>query len=625
MPAPLIRRLPEAIIGLEEPPEPTQAGAQHNGDNEANDRPWTEDDFDPFQAVEPTRLFFFDGGVTYKINKNGSPQIVCEFVAEPVGELVTILDLEQPERRERRLVVRYTLPCGKQQIITLDPAGPGGDLGSPLLRAVPSDLARASVVSRRDVPLAASAFRSPRFETVVCVRQCGWLPNNTFALPGAADVDLTHITGLAGARLWEIPPVADRVAARRGALALLQVCASAPVEVSAPVLGTIFAAPIFRGEGHLAARGFATLVVGPSQRGKTTLLRSACCLLGHFDRQPGCVATWMSTFASLEQALHAYRDLPVFVDDFRETDGDTRDTFRRLVLALGDGVGRGRTASSASGARVARALQPAALLLVTGEQSLDDDAAIAGRVVEVPARGIDIAQLLQIAPEQQQAMPHVYAAYLAFVAQLPARYWAAKRAAMRALALELGSSESRAAENLATIVVALDVTTEFFDTVFADNPEIIERWRGFVASFRRQLPELMSQHARRIREDAIDEVVLAEIARGMRAGEIRLARLPSSRVAPYETKGTLVGAYSRDTLYLRPDILTRWVSDQLLRAKRRHAALGRKTLSRALAVRAGVEGDFRTQRTVEGKVEWLWPIPRAGLGDTWQGLLDDVQ
>jgi hypothetical protein len=336
------------------------------------------------------------------------------------------------------------------------------------------------------------------------------------------------------------------------------------------------------------------------------------------------VATGLSTFTSLEQALHAYRDLPVFIDDFRETDGAARETFRRLVLALGDGSGRGRTGLSAGGARITRALQLVALLLATGEQSIDDDAAIAGRIVEVTARDIDVASLLRIAPEKRHAMPHTYAAYLAFLSALPERYWFAQREAMRALALELGSSESRAAENIATIVITLDIVTDFFNVTFAANSSITRPWQEFMAGFRQRLPEIMSEHARRVREEAIDEVVLAEIARGLCAGEIRLARLPTGRIAPPDARGKLVGAYDREKIYLQPDIITRWVSDQLLRAKRRRDALGRKTLGRALAARVGVGGDFRTQRTIDGKVQWLWPVPRSGLSDVWQGLLDDV-
>ncbi|MRG96520.1 DUF927 domain-containing protein [Polyangium spumosum] len=630
MPADLALRRSDGAIAPDAEPEPAQPGAPHEGEGEGEgeeeeaERPWEESDFEPFPSSIEPKGYFADGGVTYKVDKTSSAQVVCGFVAEPIAEIVTILDLDHHERRERRLVVRYTLPTGQQHTVTLEPAGSSGDVTSALLRGVPSDLARASVVRRRDVALAASAFRSPRFETVVRVRQCGWLPDKTFALPGTDVVDLQHVSELPGARLWEIPSVLDLRAAREGALALLEVCASAPIEVIAPVVGTVFAAPIFRGEDHLAARGFATLVVGPSQRGKTTLVRSACGLLGRFDQQPGCVATWMSTFTSLEQALHAYRDLPVIIDDFRETDGEARETFRRLVLALGDGSGRGRTGLSAGGARVTRAFQLVALLLATGEQSIDDDAAIAGRIVEVTARDIDVARLLEIAPEQRHAMPHTYAAYLAFLSALPEMYWSAQRDAMRALALELGSSESRAAENLATVVIALNIVTDFFNVTFVGNPEITGPWQEFMVGFRLRLPEIMREHARRVREEAIDEVVLAEIARGLCVGEIRLARLPTGRAAPPDARGKLVGAYDREKIYLQPDIITRWVSDQLLHAKRRCASLGRKTLGRALAARAGVDGDFRTQRMIEGKVQWLWPVPRSGLSDVWQGLLDDV-
>ena len=374
---------------------------------------------------------------------------------------------------------------------------------------------------------------------------------------------------------------------------------------------------------HLLARGFTTILVAPSGAGKTTFVRSCYCLLGNFDRQPGCVATWTSTYTALEQAMHAYRDLPVSIDDFRETEGNARDAFCRLVLSIGDASGRARTTLGTSNTRTAWAVQPGGLLLVTGEQCVDDDAAIAGRVVEVPGEDIQIARLLQIQPSRRLLMPHVFAAFLGFVARLPDEYWAEKRAAMLDLRLKLGGTASRAGETLAPIATALNVVCDCFNMTLGRDSEVATRWREFVDRFHQGLPHLASEHAARIDDAQIDEVALTEMARGLQAGEIRLARLRSGRGPGPDARGRLVGAYDDEYLYLFPSIIARWVSDQLLRSARRTQAIGRKTLKAALERRVGRQL-LRIQLRIEGRNGvWVWCVPRAGLSDAWAGVLDD--
>ena len=205
-------------------------------------------------------------------------------------DLITILDIDDAERRERRLWMGYTLPDGRPPIVLLDPTERGTELAAAILHGVPDVLARASVRSRKDVPLAAVAFRSSTFETTVRVRQTGWLPGDRFALPGDDEtVDMVGVSGFPGAKLFDLRAEPEWALTCAGAETLLDLCDAAPTEVVAVIVGTIFAGPIYRRSDHLGARGFVALVVARSQVGKTLLTRLLYCLMGRFHAQPGAV------------------------------------------------------------------------------------------------------------------------------------------------------------------------------------------------------------------------------------------------------------------------------------------------------------------------------------------------
>jgi hypothetical protein len=530
--------------------------------------------------------------------------------------------------------VRYEWESEKGRIetatVTLSPVEKGTNLGQEIIAHVPSLQAQLGVLSAKDVAAAASVFCDTEgfYIEHVRYRQTGWRKDGSFGFPGddtedATDVDGSHMRELAGYGLLRFPGAVDTSRLSTGAHALLEAASCAPERMSGLLLGTVLAAPIYREADHLAARGFIALAVGPTQAGKTTLVSRLYCLLGAFYSKPSTLETWFSTAATLEQPTHFFRDLPVFIDDFRDTNRDQREAFRTLAMAIGNAAARGRATMGSGGLRVSRRFRPQCLVIATGEHAPEDDGGEEARVLEVDAsRGIDSQRLLAIDTKALDAMPHLYRDYIEWCGRQSKESWVERRAAYRlVLNYAAGSGAvTRGCENATTAVMGLVVFREFIEeTLGAAEPALVERWLSYVAAVGTDLPRIVKEQTERIVSSRIDGLVLAEVARGARAGEVIVSPLSSGKVS--SSSKLQLGWWDGKKVYLRPEETARWVSSQLRAAGRMKRPLSAKGISSALRSRGGDTGQ-RVQKTIAKKREWVWEVERGHLGSQWDGLLE---
>lgn len=548
--------------------------------------------------------------------RNGSVylkgELVCDFVPRAIGEEVRHLDLDDETRVRRNLIVRFELPDGQVFERRLESPERELDRGKAILRAVPSDLARLSVVSTKQVARAAGAFKSPSFFIERVVEQTGWLPGSShFALPATPGVDLSRIGSLPGMRLLRFPTVPDLAAARAAVSEVITIMTSAPPEVVAPVIATIAAAPLFREK--LAARGFITKLSGATGAGKTTLVRTACAMLGDFHQQPGCMTTWRSTTTTLEQAVHTLRDLPVFIDDYRTNDSGATESLRNIAMMVGNGVGRVRSHRRDGELGVESALRGNSLVLATGEHIAEHDGGVAARLLELDAQDIDFRRLIAIRVDSLRRLPHLYGSYIAWLARLPPDTWLEAKEHHARVCDELGRS-SRATENVATLLIGLQLLMKFLEHGVNASAVAIQQYRDVVAVFQNGLPQLVRLQELRIGESTVEQMALSELARGVRSGQVILRSVPDSGSSG--PKGGLILGFDSLNLYLPPSETERWVSSELRRAGVIAKPIGRGNLGAALT-----ERDQRRQVVLAGRRPHCWVLARARLGDEWRELV----
>lgn len=578
--------------------------------------PWMEGDFTPFFDAGPGS-YFAEGGETFRSTVREDPVLICSFVPEPIGEVTVIHDLDDPTEASHAVTIRYTMPSGdvRTKEVALDP---GTSFTAAIIDSVPSGLARISVAKRNEVAPAARAFTSPTFASRTIYGQTGWLSDGTFVFPGGQNVSLQALGASPGLALLNVPATPDPMCVQRGADVLLRIYASAPPSVVGGVLGTIFAGPMFRRPEHLGARSCTTMLAGPSGVGKTLLVSSAYSLLGNFRCQPSCITTWRTTLPTLEAYLHVLRDHAVYVDNFRLADDGVKERFRQVVISVGDGVARGKSASGRGGVRVVGAHKANAILLATGEDAFAADAAVSARLLEFPADDIDCRELLKITADELACLPHLFSAFVHWLSTFSPSDWEKKRMVMTQLAEGLTlHAEARTSEHLALIVTAFLTFCEFAcNSVLRGEMS----WGPIAREFALEVPGVASKQARRVREERIDQLVLREVARALREGRVSLEPLGSQRLP---SRGTLLGAFDADEIYLIPDITTKWASTELRSAGRRADVIGRKGLGWALQARGGDDGSIRFL-TISGRRTRAWRIARSGLEEGWEGLLDEV-
>jgi hypothetical protein len=602
---------PRAPLAL--PPGPTRE--PDDAEPPAEDvPPWEEPDFSPVFTVAHGE-FTAEGGETYRDLPGKGRQQVCGFVPVVLGETVTVNDIDNMSAGNKSvdLNIRIATPDSDANVVVV-PVRTGRTLSGAIVDAVPSGLARLAVGRPADVGPAARAFTSPAFFRRTIFAQTGWLPDGSFGFPGSAAVSLDRLGISQGIALLDVPEEPDLALASHGGIVLSRLCSMAPTSVTVLVLATILAGPLFRRAG---ARAFLVLLAGSSQAAKTPLISRFYSLLGRFYEQPGCIATWTTTPTTIEAYLHGLRDLPVLIDNYRAQDGSARETFRKTVIALGDGAGRARSAWTQGGMQVVGASDPRSLVLATGEHGYEDDAAVNGRMIQLAAQDIDRRALLRVQTTDLTSLPHLFSAFVAFLRAQPPEQWLRWHSEMLVLSEKLtDQAEARTSEHLATLITTFDVFLEFIEAVF---PEQRGMWGPIAEVFGREVPDIAETQASRVRDDQLDRVVLREIARGVRQGKAYLE--PIGAAPPAQPKGEWLGGFDGTFIFLVADLTAKWANEQL--GSRRGARVGRTTLGEALRGRCGGDG-VRRQVSIGGRRLWVWPIRRQGLDDAWDGLLDAI-
>ncbi len=575
----------------------------------------SESDAQETADADPEFWPFFAAAHGYEVRDGAvylAGALVCKFVPKPIGEVVRHHDLDDETRQSRSLVMQFEMPDGQVFERRLEPCERELDRGKAIVRALPSDIARLSVTNTKHVALAAAALKAPDFFVEHVVEQSGWLPgSDQFALPGAPGVDLRRIASVPGARLLRFPSNPDEAATRQAVTELVAILESAPAEVTVPVIGAMVAAPIF--DQKLRARGFITKVSGATGSGKTTLVRTAYCLVGDFFLQPGCMATWRSTTTTIEQLVHVMRHLPAFIDDYRTTDRGATETLRDVAMMVGNGVGRVRSIRRDGALGMEPALRANALVVATGEHIAEHDGGVAARILEIDARDIDFARLVSLQPDALKKLPHLYVGYIRWLALMPEETWVEAREQHRALCDTLDRT-SRAVENVATLLVSLQLLLKFLEYGLRVASPQLQRYQAAMTSFENSVPELLRVQQLRIREATVEQMALSELARGIRAGEVIVRRPPGDRASPQSAPLTI--GYDEEYVYLPPTETERWVSNQLRRAGVVDKPLGRRNLGAALAKR-----EEPRQMTLDGRRTHFWVMERSRLGDEWRDLL----
>jgi tRNA A37 threonylcarbamoyladenosine biosynthesis protein TsaE len=404
--------------------------------------------------------------------------------------------------------------------------------------------------------------------------------------------------------------VPDLATARAAVSEFITIMTSAPPDIVAPVIATIAAAPVFREK--LQARGFITKLSGPTGAGKTTLVRSAYAMLGDFHQQPGCITTWRSTTTTLEQAVHTLRDLPVFIDDYRTNDSGATESLRNIAMMAGNGVGRVRSHRRDGELGVESALRGNSLVLATGEHIAEHDGGVAARLLELDAHDIDYRRLIGISVDGLRRLPHLYGSYVAWLALLPRDTWLEAQGHHAIACDDLGRS-SRATENVATLLIGLQLFMKFLERGVSATNLAVQQYQDVVNTFQADLPQLIRLQELRIGEATIEKMALSELARGVRSGQVALRHVPDS--AASGPKSGLIIGFDSQNLYLPPSETERWVSDQLRRAGVIAKPIGRGNLGSSLT-----ERDQRRQVVLAGRRPHCWVLARVRLSDEWREL-----
>lgn len=110
-----------------------------------------------------------------------------------------------------------------------------------------------------------------------------------------------------------------------------------------------------------------------------------------------------------------------------------------------------------------------------------------------------------------------------------------------------------------------DACARSFATISAETARV------FIASTQ----DTAVTQARRVRDERINQIVLREIARGIREAKTSLERSLSHR---HQVRRILLRSYDADFVYLSPDVTTKWAAAEVRASGRGPDAIERKGL-----------------------------------------------
>jgi hypothetical protein len=306
-----------------------------------------------------------------------------------------------------------------------------------------------------------------------------------------------------------LPAAAEDVgAAIRASLSLLE---CGPLEVTAPLLGAVYAAPL----SFVLNPDFAVWVVGLTGSLKSELASLAQRHFGPFTRKtlPG---SWSSTGNSLEALLAVTKDMLAVIDDFApqaDAQAQREQTKRAEVLLrnVGNHTGRGRLRPDLSQRPVR---PPRCLVLCTGEDHPPTPSIVARLVlVEVDRSRLNLAAVTRL-QSQGELLPHAMRAYIEWLqprmdelrVSLPAELVELMRGEFSAVSL---ASHLRAPGGLATLHLGAKLFFRFAEAYGATTTDeangTLARVKEALTAIGRRQAKTLSAH----RPTIADEFVAA--------------------------------------------------------------------------------------------------------------------
>lgn len=236
-----------------------------------------------------------------------------------------------------------------------------------------------------------------------------------------------------------------------------------PADVTVPLLGAVYAAPL----SFIVNPDFAVWVVGLTGSLKSELASLAQRHFGPFTRKtlPG---SWSSTGNSLEQLLSVTKDMLAVIDDFApQADAQTqREQTKRaevLLRNVGNHAGRGRLKPDLTQRPVR---PPRALVLCTGEDHPPTPSIVARLVlVEVDRSRLNLAAVTRL-QNQGETLPHAMRAYVEWLRpQIASLRESLPRALSDLMTGTFGTKEvgghMRAPSGLSTLFLGVAMCAEF--------------------------------------------------------------------------------------------------------------------------------------------------------------------
>ncbi len=374
----------------------------------------------------------------------------------------------------------------------------------------------------------------------------------------------------------------------------LSIVDCAPVRVTVPIIAAIYGAPLCE---VLPISG-AIHTVGPSGSQKSSAALLAAQHFGPQDEKS--LASWSSTFASIEALLHRAKDILTVVDDFAPETADQGDRTRRkagdIVRAIGNRSGKGRLRSDLS----ARALRsPRGLVLSTGEATPDHHSIRARLfIVEIAKGDVDLPKLSKL-QAQSHRLPHAMLAYILWLIdrledlreRLPRRFVQLRTE------LAGAADHGRTVELVAHLLVRLEVFMEFIRSLGLRDEAQATEW---LTMARAALLESCAAQNRAMQEAKPAEMFIETLRSLLAVGEVRLVGHGGTDLA-----GVIGWKSPQDGLaHLEPKAATRAVQEALRKEGKRLPVTG-SDLNKALHAAgylAKIEPGHLTVKTRKGRV-----------------------
>jgi 5S rRNA maturation endonuclease (ribonuclease M5) len=449
-------------------------------------------------------------------------------------------------------------------------------------------------------------------------RHTGWIEHegrDVFLYQGGA-------VGAAGLEV-DLPPPLDRFVlpsqvtdVREAVRTSLRLLDCAPLEVTAPLLASVYVAPV----ATILNPDVTVWLHGASGSMKSTLSALAQGHFGDFDRKT-LSATWTSTENALENRLFILKDVLSVIDDYapqadQRAQRELDRRVQRVLRNVGNRAGRGRLTAELT-QRPER--PPRGFLLCNGEE-LPPGVSINARLVpvEIERSTLDLTVITSL-QERGALLREAMRGYLEWLQpRMPAlrRSLALTRDEIRRDMQRGSTAHLRQPEASANLFVGLDLALRFAEETGAlDRP----RADDLRARLRDALQGLARRHAQGLSEIQPAEVFVDVLSTLHTQGKVRLRDLVDDLPSGGEIE--MIGWRKGDTALVIPEAAYRRVA-MFVREAGDHWAPSLRELHKELVNRGYARatadgrdaGQWRVGPDRKKRRGWLMPLSAFGIG-----------